>query len=195
MARIDISTVKGQNAAPAQHDPHFRKVSKGLAVGLYKPRSDTMTWVARFRYDHKYRTKALDSLKVSSFNEAAAAATAFLSEVRQGQAPTRQEKAQTAKVGLTVAELIREYVEQPKMEVVKGDRYREWAHTSNRLSRPYVLPTLKDRRIASLKDEDIEGLQKELRRKVSAETVNRALVTFRASLNHAHKKGYVPVQE
>ncbi|MDG1943475.1 MAG: hypothetical protein P8J17_04330 [Halioglobus sp.] len=188
--KVDITSVKGQDKAPAQKDPHYKKIAKGLAIGLYKPGSGAMSWVARFRHANKYRTKAFSTLGMT-YNDAVTAALKFADDVRGGKAPEREERAQTAKGVLTVRQLLTEYIEQPKMEVEKAGRYHEWAYTTGRLAKGYVFPALGDRKIVSLNQEDIENLQFELRRRVTAETVNRGLVPLRAALNYALAKGYV----
>jgi integrase len=189
VTQANITTAKGLQALPPSELVHYHKVNKGLAVGVYKPGTGTISWRARVRHEGRYRVETLEG--VTTYAEAVTAATAFLERLNAGQAPTRAEKAITAKGQLTVRQLIEDYVDQDAMRVAKGDRYDEWAYTARRLSRGYVYPDLGEKRIARLDANDIRDLQVVLRRRVSAETVNRALVTLRAALNYALARGYI----
>lgn len=186
----NITTAKGLAALPASEVVAYRKVAKGLSVGVYKPGTGTISWRVRVRHDGKYRVETLAG--VSSYQEAVQAALAFVERLRAGEAPTRQEKAVAARGRLTVRELLEEYLGQESMVHAKGDRYAAWRRDAERLAGRYVLPYLGDRRISTLTADDLRQLQTTLRREVSAETVNRGTVSLRAALNYAQVRGYIP---
>lgn len=189
-ATVDITTKRGREALLPAHNPYYQKIAKGLAVGLYKPDTGAESWSARYRHKGKYRTSVLAG--VQTYADAVAASLDYAESVREGEAPTHQEKRLTAKgSALTVRELIEQYLDQPAMKAEKGDRYKAWRYDAMRLSKMYVFPHLGDRSVGSLGSGDLTDLQTTLRETISPESVNRAMVCLRASLGYAQRKKYL----
>lgn len=182
---MNLQNVKVQERLEPRTEPYFQKVSKGVAIGLWVSEAGSRSWIARVRHNGNYRQKALDGLL--PYGEALEEALGFAKAVRSGEIKTpSQERTER----LTISQLIERYVDDDDQLTAKGKRHSEWRATALRLSKCYVFKTHGDVMLSDFDADQLRELQNLLRRRVSAETVNRGLVTLRAALNWAEQRGW-----
>lgn len=187
---MKITTPNQRRILKAQHSPYYLQIHKGLHLGYRKaPKTKSETWSARFRFGSRYRYQSLGPVAENNdFKAARRAAEQWADDLKAGKGNKLKEQRKAE--GLTVGDVLRLYIEEHAKG--KNRNVSDWEYQSTRRAKAYVWNRgITGVTLSQLSDEDLKGLQAELRETMTAASVNRNLTGLRAALNWAHLKGWI----
>lgn len=182
-----IETRRGRNRLSARHEPHYRMIEPGLALGYRKPLDGGAgTWLARWRAGKRYKVEVLrgrdgkvivaddhtdaDNVAVLNFAQAQAAARAAAKTAGLGE--------HTPDALVTVKQALDDY---------EANLKRRGASTETADRARHHLPAeLAKLIVAKLRVRDFDSWNAALdKAELTAGSVNRTNAGLKAALNHA----------